>query len=100
MRSLTVVGEFDATEGAPTDNFLDNDVKPDHLHLIQPRGIGGRVMHVVTRTSRQPGPHFLVLMGGIVINYQMDVQFRRYIGLDVFEELQKFLMTVARMTPG
>ena len=57
-------------------------------------------MHVVARTSRQPAPHFLVLVGGVVINHQMDVQFRRHIGLDVFEELQKFLMTVARLTPG
>jgi hypothetical protein len=42
---------FKAVEGAPTDGFLGNDVKPD-LHLIQPGGVGGCVMHMVASTNR------------------------------------------------
>jgi hypothetical protein len=41
-----------------------------------------------------------MLVGGVVVHHQMDIQLRRHIGLDVFQELQKLLMAVTRLTPG
>lgn len=76
---------FHAAKGAPTNRFLGDDVKPD-FHLVQPGGIGGRVMHMVARAGRQPAPHSFMLMGGVVVHYQMNVQFWRHIGFNVFEK--------------
>jgi len=76
---------FHATEGAPANSLLGDDVKPD-FHLVEPRGVSGSVMHMVARPGRQPASHSFMFVSGVVIHHQVDVQFWRHIGLDVFEE--------------
>jgi len=79
--------------------LLANNIEPD-LHLIQPGSIGGSIVHVEARSGGQPAPYFLVLMGGVVVHYQVDIQVRQHIGIDMVEEPQKFLMPVARLASG
>jgi hypothetical protein len=87
----------DAAEGAATDGALGDKVEPD-LHLVQPRGIGRRVVHVEARVSPQPASHRGVLVRGIVVDDQMDVQVRRHCDLDVAQEVEELLMPMAPLT--
>ena len=61
---------FDPGEAAAPDRPLRDDPKPA-LHLIQPGGIGRRVVHVEARALRQPGLDLGVLMRALVIDVQV-----------------------------
>ena len=56
---------FDAREGAATNGFLRDDPKPA-LHLVQPGGVGGRVVDVEAGPLGQPGTNLGVLVGAVV----------------------------------
>lgn len=63
---------FDTLKGSSPNGPLCNQVEPD-LHLIEPRSIGGCIVNLVTGMSCQPALDLGMLMGGIVINHQMDI---------------------------
>src|SRR3990172_11830382 len=52
----------DAPERSPANGLLGNEVKPD-LHLIEPGCIGGGIVNVITRASRQPTLNSVVFVG-------------------------------------
>src|SRR5215471_20163126 len=57
---------FDAAKGAATDRLLGDDVEPD-FDLVEPRSIGGRVVHLKPGMRDQPVEHAGVLVRGVVI---------------------------------
>jgi hypothetical protein len=60
----------------------------------------GRVVGVESGPDGQPEADLDVLMGGVVVDDQMNVQFRRNGQVDVLEEVEKLLMPVVeRATP-
>ena len=72
---------------------LGDDREPA-LDLVQPRGIGGRVVDVVTPPIPEPGSHFRMLVGGVVIDDEMHVEVRRHIRIDMLEEGEELLVTM------
>ena len=85
---------LDAGERAPTDGLLRDQPEPA-LDLVQPRGVGRRVMHVVARPPGQPGPDLGMLVRAVVVDDEMDVERVGHAGLDVAQEGEELLMTVA-----
>lgn len=57
-------------------------------------------MHVVARPGRQPFSNLEMLMGGVVVHHQVDVQVPRHVGIDMVEEPQELLMSVAGLASG
>jgi len=47
------------------------------FHLVEPRGIGGGVVHVIAGLLRQPSTHLGVFVGDVVIDDEVKVQNRR-----------------------
>ena len=45
----------------------------------------------------QPAPDFGVPVGAVVVDDEVDIQVRRYVGVDVLEEAQELLVAVARL---
>ena len=52
-------------------------------------------MNVPTRTAGKPGPHLGMLVGGIVVDDEMDVEPGRHIGFNVTQEGEELLVTMA-----
>ena len=50
------------------------------------------------RPSGEPGAHFRVFVRGVIIDDEMRIECRWDVGLDMLEEAQKLLMTMARAT--
>ncbi len=63
----------DAAETATANRLLRDQPKPA-LHLVQPRGIGRRVVDVKAGPLRQPQTHLGMLVGGVVVDDQMHVE--------------------------
>ena len=61
---------FHASECAPADGLLGDDIEP-YLHLVQPGSIGRRKMNLKARMSGQPALNPWMLMGAIVVDHQM-----------------------------
>ena len=89
----------DGGEGTAADRLLRDDVEPD-LDLVEPGGVGGDKVEVVAGPVGQPTLDAGVLVGGVVVNDEVDVEVRRHVGVDVFEEAQELLMAVARPALG
>src|SRR6476659_4645445 len=86
-------------EGASTDGALSDEGK-EAFDLVEPGGIGGREVNVPTRTAGEPGSDLGMLVGGVVVDNEMDVELDRHIGLDVTQEGEELLMTMARFALG
>ena len=69
-------------EGAPTDRAL-GDEGEEAFDLIEPGGVGGREVKVPARTAGEPSSDLGMLVGGVVVDDEMDVELGRHIGLDV-----------------
>ena len=69
-------------EGTTSNRLPRDDVEPD-LHLVEPARIGRGEMQVEAGVSSQPLLYFGMLVGGVVIDHQMNVQVRGHLGLDV-----------------
>ena len=86
-------------ERASTDSAL-GDEGEEAFDLIEPRGVGGREVNVPTRAASEPSSDLGVLVGSVVVDDEMDVELDRHIGLDVTQEGQELLMTMARFALG
>jgi len=87
----------DRGEGAAADRALSNQAEPA-LDLVQPGGIGGCVMQVKTRATREPGFDFGVFVRAVVIDDQMYVQFLGHFALDVTHEGEELPVSMTRLT--
>ena len=71
-KRFNVVNQVLHTPKRPAaDDPLGDEVKPN-LHLIQPRGVGGRVVHMIARARRQPRSHLGVLVRGVVVHNEVE----------------------------
>ena len=77
-------------ERATTDSAL-RDEGEEAFDLVEPGGVGGREVKVPTRTASEPSSDLGMLMGGVVVGDEMNVELGRYIGLDVPQEGEKLL---------
>ena len=59
------------------------DEGEETFDLVEPGGIGGREVNVPTRTAGEPSLDLGMLVGGVVVDDEMDVELGRHIGLDV-----------------
>jgi len=90
---------LDAPESSPSNHLLSDQVEPD-LHLVKPGGIGRRQMDVKARMQGQPALHPGMLMSGVVVDNQMDIETFRNVGIDLFEEVEIVLVTMAPLAPS
>ena len=86
-------------ERATTDSAL-SDESEETFDLVEPGGIGGREVNMPTRTTGEPSPDLEMLMSGVVVDDEMDIELSRHIGLDVPQEGEEFLMTMAGFALG
>jgi hypothetical protein len=82
---------LDTFECAPSKGALSDDIEPD-FHLVEPRSRCRCIVNVVARTRRQPPFDLGVLVGRVVVHYEMDIQFGRRIGIHTLKEAKIFLM--------
>jgi hypothetical protein len=85
---------FDAPEAPSSNRLLRNETEPS-LDLIEPGRIGGRVMDVKARSLCQPNSNVGMLVGGIVVDDEMDGKIVGHGFVDSLEEAKKLLMSVA-----
>jgi hypothetical protein len=85
---------FDAPETTSANRLLGDESEPS-FNLIEPAGVGGRVVDLEAGPLREPEAHLGMLVGGVVVDDQMNIEVFRHSLIDPFEELQKLLMTVA-----
>ena len=84
---------LDAPEGAPPNRLLDDDVEPD-LDLVQSGGAGRRQMDIEARMRGQPAPDPGVLVSGVVVDDQMDIQVLRDVRNEMFQEIEILLVAM------
>ena len=82
-----------------TDSPLGDEGEPA-LNLIEPRRIGGNEMELVARMARQPRLHPLMLMGRVVVDYQMDVQLPRNVCINLSKKRQELLVPMVGLAVG
>lgn len=80
-------------ENAATNSFLSDFSKPA-LDQIEPRSACRDEMHVKARMLREPGFHLRVLMCGVVVCDQMQVQVCRCLFVDLPQEFEPLLMAM------
>lgn len=88
-----------ATESASADCLLSDHIEPD-FHLVQPGRVGRCKMDMKTGMQGQPAFHAVVFMSGVVVDDQMDVKILWDIGIDVFEEVEIFLVAMSLFALG
>ena len=79
-----------------TTQTLVSDVAEEALNHIQPRGARGGEVDMEATVPVQPPFHLLVIVGGIVVADEVYLQARRHLPIDEGQELEPFLMPVAR----
>src|SRR5438309_11580074 len=75
----------DRAEDAAAD-ALPGHLGKEVLHRVEPGGRGRGEVEGPARMARQPGQHFWVLMGGIVVENDMDRLASRDLALDGIEQ--------------
>lgn len=60
-----------ALEAPPADGVL-SDFSKEALHLVEPRAAGGSKVDMVARVAQEPTPDLVHLMGGVVIQDNVD----------------------------
>jgi hypothetical protein len=72
------------------------------FYLVEPTGIDGSVVDVVSRSLRQPGSNLGMLVGAVlvrdqvVVRDQMDVEPCRHVLVEVVKKRERFLVAMAR----
>ncbi len=64
---------FDTGERTAANGLLRDEAKPT-LDLVQPRGVGRGVMDVVAWPFGEPRLDLGVLVGGVVVDDEMDIE--------------------------
>ena len=82
---------------SPTDSFLGDLAKPA-FDQVQPRTRGRYEVEMEAQMPPEPGFHPGMLVGPIIVDDQMQVQLRRRLQVDLFEEPDEFLVAVSRHT--
>jgi hypothetical protein len=86
-------------ERAATDSAL-SDESEEAFDLVKPGGVGGREMNVPTRTACEPSSDLGMLVGGVVVDDEMDIELGWHVGLDVTQEGEELLMAMAGFALG
>ena len=81
----------------PAPNRLLGDKPEPALNLVEPTGVGRRVMDEEARMAREPGFYPWMFVGGVVVRDQMDFEVGRNVAVEVLKEREKFLMAMARL---
>lgn len=55
-------------------------------------------MHMIARMCREPGADFRVFVRGVVVDDEMQMQRRRHTGVEMPQEREELLVTMARLT--
>lgn len=76
---------FDASEATLADRLLGDEPEPT-LDLVEPGRIGWGVVDVEAGPLCEPEPYLVMLVGGVVVHDQMDLQLLRHGLIDVLEE--------------
>ncbi len=84
---------LDTFERSPADGALGNEVEPD-LDLVEPGGRCGGEVHVVSGPRRQPTLDGRMLVRGVVVHDEVNVQLDRHTGIDSLEKAQILLMAM------
>src|SRR5215475_15624639 len=82
-----------AAKDAAANGILCNQAEEPLDQVCPGRGRGGKVQ-VEPRVPLEPGPHFGMLMGGIVIDHQMQVEPFGSVPVDRSQKAQEFLVTM------
>ena len=97
---VDLVNQFlDVGERSAVDGLLDDEAEPA-LHLVDPGGVGRGVVHVMALSPAQPGLDLGMLVGGVVVDHEMDVEMGRHAGVDMPQEGEEFLVPVAPLALG
>ncbi len=86
---------FAACKRAAT-NGLVGDQREESLDLIEPGTVGLDEVHVPARSCCQPDFNLGMAVGGVVVADAVDVQFGGHGLVNLAQERQEFLVTVAR----
>ena len=70
------------------------------LNLIEPTGVGRRVMDDAARMTCEPGFDPWMFVGGIVVGDQMDFEVGWNVAVEVLKKGEKCLMAVTRLALG
>lgn len=81
----------------PAAQALHRQVAKETLDHIQPGGAGRGEVQMKTRMFLQPGFDLGMFVRGLVIQDQMQVAIRGSLPIELLEELEPFLMPVARL---
>ena len=87
--------QFADTAKRAASYCLLGDQSEPALHLVEPTGVGGSVVDVVTRPAREPSLNLRMFMGAVVIRDQMDIESGRDATVEVIEKSEKFLVAMA-----
>lgn len=90
---------FDVREGAATDRLLSDDTEPP-FHEIEPGGISRREVQMKARPASKPSLDFGVFVGRVVVDDEMHVEVFGHVGIDMSQEGEELLMSVACLALG
>ena len=76
---------LDAAMNAALDLFVGEQREPA-FNLVQPGSAGRREVQVIARVAGQPGPDRRRLVGGVIVEHQVDVETGPHSGFDRGEE--------------
>lgn len=79
-----------APEHAST-KALVGEIPEESLDDIEPRAAGRDEVHVEALVALEPGQHLGVLVRGVVLDDQMDIEIPGSLGVDLVEELDPLL---------
>ena len=98
---IDLVRQFpDAGERAASNGRLSDDAEPA-LDLVESRGIvGGVVDVVISRSPCEPGSDLRVLVGGVVVGDEVNIEGFGEVGVDVALEGEELLVAMALLALG
>ena len=84
---------FHAPETPPADGLLGDEPEPA-FHLIEPGRVGGSVVDLEAGPLCQPESYLGMLVGGVIVDDEMNIETFRHRLINALEELKELLMTM------